>query len=191
MFRLTNFLVENFVKCQFISLLEVLLHHTANAVNTKWWGRRRRIGLINTITKSYATIISSQRCSSCPPPAIYVIPPKVWDSPKPSVPRHSICGEGRATHGRLQWNLERDMLPWGQVLMRIKRRENESISTPFMSPLTVDQHPTYCTPEQSTNTYTHDCRHNEHMQEPLASYGLLTYAGQCCRSSNGKPTTRI
>ena len=38
MLTLTNFLVEDFVKCQFISLLQVLLHHTANTVNTVWWG---------------------------------------------------------------------------------------------------------------------------------------------------------
>lgn len=36
MFKLTNFLVEDLVKRQFISLLQILLHHTANTVNTRW-----------------------------------------------------------------------------------------------------------------------------------------------------------
>lgn len=33
--RLTNFLVENFVKRQFIPLLQVLLHHTPDTVNIR------------------------------------------------------------------------------------------------------------------------------------------------------------
>lgn len=44
--RLTNFLVENFVECQFISLLEVLLHHAANTVNRGRGGRRGESWLI-------------------------------------------------------------------------------------------------------------------------------------------------
>lgn len=33
LFKLTDFLVEDFVKCQFVSLLQILLHHAANAAN--------------------------------------------------------------------------------------------------------------------------------------------------------------
>lgn len=38
MFKLTNFLVEDFVKCQFVSLLQILLHHTANTANMRGRG---------------------------------------------------------------------------------------------------------------------------------------------------------
>lgn len=38
MSKLTNFLVEDFVKCQFVSLFQVFLHHTANTVKMKGWG---------------------------------------------------------------------------------------------------------------------------------------------------------
>lgn len=38
MFKLTDFLVEDFVKCQFVSLLQVLLHHTANTASMRGWG---------------------------------------------------------------------------------------------------------------------------------------------------------
>ena len=41
MFKLTDFLVEDFVKCQLVSLLQILLHHAANTANMREWEKKR------------------------------------------------------------------------------------------------------------------------------------------------------
>lgn len=85
--RLTNFLVENFVKRQFIPLLQVLLHHTPDTVNIRWGtGRERERSWLHTaawspfnrglgkenISKSASLLLHHIQC---------VIPAIVWGSP--------------------------------------------------------------------------------------------------------------
>lgn len=101
MFKLTDFLVEDFVKCQFVSLFQVFLHHTANAANMKGGeGEKKRIGLIFTIVirslrriqreptlKDYVSIL---------PRLLFVIPALVWASPCHLSPGSQTAG--RAKH---------------------------------------------------------------------------------------------
>lgn len=85
MFKLTDFLVEDFVKCQFVSLLQILLHHAANAANMREWGGEKRIGLIHTIViRSLRWIRREPKLRgyvSILPRLLFVILALVWASP--------------------------------------------------------------------------------------------------------------
>lgn len=127
MFKLTDFLVEDFVKCQFVSLLQILLHHAANTVNTRGWGDGggggERIGLIHTIViRSLRRIRHKAKLRgyvSLLPRLPFVILALVWASPRHLSPKQSSCREGEA-RGRLQGSRERNTLPWEQVIMRVR-----------------------------------------------------------------------
>lgn len=131
MFKLTNFLVEDFVKCQFVSLLQILLHDAANTANMRerggWGGlqreREKRIGLMHTIVmRSLRWIQHETKLRgdvSLLPRLLFVILALVWASPRHLSPKQSRCREGKA-HGRLQGSQERNTLPWEQVIMRVR-----------------------------------------------------------------------
>lgn len=101
MFKLTDFLVEDFVKCQFVSLFQVFLHHAANAANMKGGvGEKKRFGLIRTIViRSLRRIQREPTLKdyvSIPPQLLFVIPALVWASPCHLSPSSQTAG--RAKH---------------------------------------------------------------------------------------------
>lgn len=130
MFKLTDFLVEDFVKCQLVSLFQVFLHHTANAADMKGGrggGEKKRIGLIFTVAiRSLRRIRREPTLEdyvSILPRLLSVIPAWVWASPRHLSPSSQSTGEAAVER-------ERNMLPWEQVLMRMRLGRINQLARP-------------------------------------------------------------
>lgn len=157
-FKLTNFLVEDFVKSQFVSLFQVFLHHTANAANMKGGeGEKKRIGLIFTVVirslrrirreptlKDYVSVL---------PRLLSVIPARVWASPCHLSP--SIQTTGRPKHRGGCSGAGEKHASLGTGANENETGENKSISTPHTGLLTPRQHHPYTRGQEASPAVVH------------------------------------